>query len=73
MSSLTKKVVRFDGWIDPVFDQRLSAERDVSLGICPVAGDDEKAWALLSGAHVYQVSSIKDELPPQWVADASLL
>ncbi len=73
MSSLPKKVVRFDGWIDPVFDRRLAAERDIALGICPVAGDDDKAWALLSGAHVYQVSSIKDELPSQWFADASLL
>ena len=73
MSSRPKKVVRFDRWIDPVFDQRLAVERDIALGICPVAGDDAKAWTLLSGAHVYQVSSIKDELPSQWFADASLL
>ena len=73
MFQANKKVARFDVWIDPVFDRLLSAQPDLSLDVCPVRGDDEKAWALLSQAHVYQVSSARDELPRHWfVADALL-
>ena len=73
MAAAIKKVARFDLWIDPVFDQRLRDEQDISLGVCPVRGADEKAWELLSGAHIYHVSAAKDELPRQWFVDASLL
>lgn len=61
-----KKVVRFDLWIDPVFDQRLRNEPDIELKIGAVAGAAEKGWALLADAHVFHVSSAKDELP-QWL------
>ena len=73
MTPAIKKVMRFDLWVDPIFDQRLRGEQDISLDVCPARGADEKAWSLLSGAHIYHVSAAKDELPRQWFVDAGLL
>ena len=73
MSANRKNVVRFDLWLDPVFDQRLAREADVDLTICAVAGPEEKSWAALGKAHVYQVSPAKDELPLRWFVNAELL
>ena len=49
MSSTPKKVVRFDLWIDPVFDERLRSEPGLDLHVGSVAGPPEKGWALLRG------------------------
>lgn len=72
MAAAIEKVARFDLWIDPVFDQRLRDEQDISLGVCPVRGTEPKRHGV-SGAHIYHVSAAKDELPRQWFVDASLL
>ncbi len=66
MPATPKKVVRFDLWIDPVFDQRLRGEPGVNLHIGAVAGPPEEGWTLLSDAHVFHVSPAKDELP-RWL------
>ena len=63
MSSTRKKVVRFDLWIDPVFDERLRAEPGVDLHVGAAAGPPERSVALLADAHVFHVSPAKDELP----------
>jgi D-3-phosphoglycerate dehydrogenase len=68
-----KRVVRSDLWIDPVFDQRLARAPGVTVGVFPVRGDPAAAWELLAGAHVYQISAAKDELPGEWFARAELL
>jgi D-3-phosphoglycerate dehydrogenase / 2-oxoglutarate reductase len=73
MTANLKRVVRSDLWIDPVFDERLRREPGISLGVFPVRGDPEAAWALLGGAHVYHVSAAKDELPREWFAHAGLV
>ena len=73
MSANRKNVVRFDLWLDPVFEQRLAREADVDLTICAVAGPEEDGWAALGKAHVYQVSPAKDELPLRWFVNAELL
>jgi len=66
MPATQRKVVRFDLWIDPVFDRRLRCEPAVDLRVGAVAGQPEKGWELLSDAHVFHVSPAKDELP-RWL------
>jgi D-3-phosphoglycerate dehydrogenase len=73
MSASRKQVVRFDLWLDPVFDQRLAREADVDLAVCAVAGPEERNWNALSKAHVYHVSAAKDELPRRWFVNGGLL
>jgi D-3-phosphoglycerate dehydrogenase len=73
MSTPTKRVVRFNLWIDPVFDAKLKAEADIELTINAIAGSDAAAWAALERAHVYQISPAKNELPKQWQATGTLL
>ncbi len=68
-----KRVVRSDLWIDPVFDERLAREPGISLGVFAARGDPDAAWRVLAGAHVYQISAAKDELPAAWFARADLL
>jgi D-3-phosphoglycerate dehydrogenase len=72
MSKL-KKVVRFDLWIDPVFDERVRAEPDLDLHIGAVAGPADKGLALLADAHVFHVSPAKDELPRWLFVNSELL
>lgn len=66
MSNSRKKVVRFDLWIDPVFDERLRRESSIDLQVGAVAGPPAKGVDLLADAHVFHVSPAKDELP-QWL------
>jgi D-3-phosphoglycerate dehydrogenase len=68
-----RRVVRSDLWLNPVFDERIARERDLSLGVFPVRGNDAAAWDILSAAHVYHVSAAKDELPKQWFATGALV
>ncbi len=68
-----KRVVRFDLWVDPVFEQRLAREGDIDLTVCAVAGPEEEGWAALTQAHVYHVSAARDELPRRWFVTAELL
>ena len=66
-------VARFDLWINPVFDEQLACEADISLAVAPHLGDDAQAWSLLEKAHVYQITAAKDELPLHFHARAPLL
>jgi D-3-phosphoglycerate dehydrogenase len=68
-----KRVVRSDLWLNPVFDERLAREKDISLGVFPVRGNDAAAWDALAAAHVYHISAAKDELPKPWFATRELL
>ncbi|MCM5571587.1 hydroxyacid dehydrogenase [Burkholderiaceae bacterium FT117] len=73
MDRAVKRVVRFDLWIDPVFDERLAREPDVALEVAALNGDASAAWAALERAHVYQVSAARNELPAQWQVGEALL
>ena len=72
-SSTRKKVVRFDLWIDPSFDQVLGREPDIGLSVCALADPEASGWAALEAAHVYHVSAAKDELLPHWFVSRSML
>ncbi|RYH61449.1 MAG: hypothetical protein EON54_10130 [Alcaligenaceae bacterium] len=57
------RVARFDLWLNPVFDERISHEKDIALEVASVREDEAKAWKALEKAHVYQITAAKDELP----------
>ena len=73
MSANPKIVVRFDFPYDPAMDERFAREPDIALRTCVRASADETIRADLAAAHVYLISSAKDELPRQWFATADLL
>lgn len=67
------RVTRFNLWINPVFDERISRESNIDLEVAAVRGSDEEAWDALARAHVYQITAAKDELPLQFHAHRQLL
>ena len=73
MTANRKSVVRFDVWLHEAFDQRLAKEPDIVSTVCARNGEEDAAWQALAGAHVYQISSAKDELPKRWFATSELL
>ena len=73
MAANPKIVVRFDFPYDPAMDERFAREADIELRTCDRAAAEEKTWSELADAHVYLISSAKDELPRQWFVTAELL
>jgi D-3-phosphoglycerate dehydrogenase len=73
MTANPKLVVRFDFPYDPAMDRRFAREADIELRICARAAAESGTWSDLAEAHVYLISSAKDELPKQWFATAELL
>jgi D-3-phosphoglycerate dehydrogenase len=73
MPANPKIVVRFDFPYNPAMAERFAREADIELRTCAREGADERAWAALNEAHVYAISSAKDELPRRWFATAELL
>jgi D-3-phosphoglycerate dehydrogenase len=67
------RVARFDVWINPVFDERLSREPLIALDVAKRHGYDAQTSVVLGAAHVYQITAAKDELPKQWHATQTLL
>lgn len=73
MRSPAKRVCRFDLWINPVFDETLSAQTDITLEIGVVKGPEAALAEMLGRAHVYHVSPARNELPQQWHVAEPLL
>ena len=68
------RVVRLDLPLDAVsFDTLVRSDPSVDLEVAPVTGDGNPAWQALSRAHVYHISSARDDLPLQWFAADALL
>lgn len=72
MATQAKTVVRFDGFLHPIMEERYAREPDIEL-ITLARDDIAKAWEVFSGAHVYQIGSARDELAPEFHAHAALL
>lgn len=66
-------VVRFDSWVDPVFDQALRGEPGIALSVQAMPADAAAARAALREARVFHVSAAKDELPAHCHVSESLL
>ncbi len=73
MVTRRKNVVRFDLAVNPAFDERLWQEHDIAFTVCKRTGPEEVTWPAMERAHVYHVSSAKDELPKRWFVNADLL
>lgn len=68
------RVLRLDLPLDaPAFDPPLNADPAIALSVLARAGDAEAARRALAAAHVYHVSSAKDELPREWFVDRALI
>ncbi|ETF01971.1 3-phosphoglycerate dehydrogenase [Advenella kashmirensis W13003] len=66
-------VVRTNLWIDPVFDQLMTAHDNVELKIIDVQAPPSEWHRTLSQAHYYHVSAAKDELPKGLFVTEALL
>jgi D-3-phosphoglycerate dehydrogenase / 2-oxoglutarate reductase len=73
MAANPKIVVRFDFPYDRAMAERLAREANIELRTCAREGAEARAWSDLGDAHIYMISSAKDELPRQWFATAELL
>jgi len=70
---MKKKVVRFDFWLNPAFDQHMSGLKDVDVSVCQYSDDEQKTLALFNETHVYHICAARDEVPSQWWVDEALL
>lgn len=74
MSGGSFRVVRLDLPLDAVsFDTLVRSDKSVALEVAPVASDGGAVWGALARAHVYHISSARDDLPRQWFAAEPLL
>ena len=73
MSANPKVVVRFNLPYDPAMAARFAREPDIVLRTCDRKGEEGAAWSELAQAHVYMVSSAKDEIPRRWFVTDELL
>nr|WP_145545060.1 hydroxyacid dehydrogenase [Variovorax boronicumulans] len=69
----TRRVVRFDFWLDPAFDRIVAAAPGIALTTCRREGADDQAWDALASAQVLQTTAAKDELPRHWFVTEPLL
>ena len=69
----THRIIRFRRWIDPVFDQTISAQSGLELTVLPYDKSPAEVRELLADASVLQVSAARDEVPAQWHASESLI
>ena len=73
MPANPKIVVRFDFPYHPAMAERFAREDDIDLRTCERAGAESLGWSALNEAHVYMISSAKDELPRRWFVTDELL
>lgn len=73
MTTLIKRVVRSDLWIDKAFDDGLALEKDISLTVFSTRENEVGAFKALEESNIYHISAAKDELPQQWFARKALL
>ena len=49
--NMNKQVVRFDFWINPVFDQHLKGVADIDLTVCRYSDDEKKTLEVFKNTH----------------------
>ena len=68
------KVLRLDLPLDAAtFDLAIAAQPAISLSVQPAHGTQDAVWEAFLSAHLYHVSSAKDDLPRHWFASSPLL
>lgn len=68
-----KSLIRHDFWLDPVFDQIIEQENDLSLTVCRPGDSRTDLDRALQLAHAYHVCAARDEVPCEWRVDAEFL
>ena len=71
--ALTKQLVRFNFWLNPVFDEIVAKDPTVQMTVCDFAQTDDVNWAAMSAAHAYHICAARDEVPSQWQVDEAFL
>jgi len=66
------KLIRFNFWIDPVFDEIVNASPAIKQTRCEFDNADA-AWTVMSQAHAYHICAARDEVPVQWQVTPALL
>lgn len=68
-----KKVVRFDFWLNPAFDEKISSSDEIDLKVLRHADADAHNFAELKQANFYHICAARDEVPSQfWVTEELL-
>ncbi|WP_448118762.1 hydroxyacid dehydrogenase [Pseudomonas serbica] len=66
-------VCRLDLWINPVFDELVTDNSQLTLKVLSSNPNDSNTADALARAHAYHVSAAKDELPKRWFVNAQLI
>lgn len=67
------QLIRFNFWLDPVFDQIIDANPAIKQTTCRFEDPDEPSWAVMAKAHAYHICAARDEVPTQWQVTHELL
>ncbi|MCD8536587.1 MAG: hydroxyacid dehydrogenase [Burkholderiaceae bacterium] len=67
------QLIRFNFWLDPVFNQIIDADPNINQTVCRFDDPDERSWAIMARAHAYHICAARDEMPPQWQVTRELL
>jgi D-3-phosphoglycerate dehydrogenase / 2-oxoglutarate reductase len=73
MPTPIKRVLRFNTWINPVFDATLGRRSDIELDIRSFSESRALGLESLARANVLHLSPAKDEVPQAWFVTADLL
>ena len=68
-----KQLVRFDFWLDPVFNERMALADDIQMTVCQFDAADDVNWAAMRQAHAYHICAARDEVPQVWRVDDNFL
>jgi len=68
-----KRVFYFERLMDPVYASIVERHPGVSLTKLGYASPADANWAVIRAAHAYQITSARDELPADYVADEPFL
>ena len=73
MSDNAKRVFWFDDNKTPNVADVLSQENDIALHRLAFDGPENDNWAVMEQAHVYCITSAKDEVPDQYKGTQALI
>lgn len=67
------ELIRFDFWLDPVFDEIINANEHIHQTVCRFDAPEASSWDVMARAHAYHICAARDEVPSQWQVSRDLL
>lgn len=67
------QLIRFNFWLDPIFDQIIDADPNITETVRRFDDPDAQSWAAMAKAHAYHICAARDEVPAQWQVTRDLL